>query len=304
MPALSHHTICLALAMALITPLTSVAGPLYSYKVAVPGIIAATGAGGTLQCKTPWASNLKIDDSVTAYNSATVPAGSSCVSEIRFCTEDGTLSGSYQYQACTVLEPLAASLVGDGVSTAGACAAGATGCATLSSLDKHVNIVLSNNNLTASSPTNSNSVRATLGKTTGKWYWEYSVASSTPNNAMLGVGTPTMSLSAYPGAGNSSTEGWGYWGNNGSIYHNGGTPYSGAKYDNGAVIGIALDADAHTLTFYKDGQLQKTVTGITNTTWYPALSPQTSGVKSTITANFGQSNFVYAPPNGYHAGLY
>lgn len=40
-------------------------------------------------------------DSVAAYESATVPYGSTCTSESRHCTS-GTLSGSYDYTSCTV----------------------------------------------------------------------------------------------------------------------------------------------------------------------------------------------------------
>src|SRR5262249_30947473 len=39
--------------------------------------------------------------SVTAYQSASVPAGSSCVAQTRTCS-DGTLSGSYGFASCSV----------------------------------------------------------------------------------------------------------------------------------------------------------------------------------------------------------
>ncbi len=47
--------------------------------------------------------NIAHGSSVTAYQSATMPYGSSCVSQVRSCS-NGTLSGSYQYSGCTVDE--------------------------------------------------------------------------------------------------------------------------------------------------------------------------------------------------------
>lgn len=55
-------------------------------------------------CALPWGGTLPHGNSVTAYQSATVPFGSSCVSQSRTCN-NGVLSGSYQYQNCSVNPP-------------------------------------------------------------------------------------------------------------------------------------------------------------------------------------------------------
>ncbi|MCR4325817.1 MAG: hypothetical protein NUV59_03345, partial [Patescibacteria group bacterium] len=49
--------------------------------------------------------------SVTAYQSSTVPYGSSCTSQTRTCS-NGSLSGSYQYSSCSVNPPTSCTLDG------------------------------------------------------------------------------------------------------------------------------------------------------------------------------------------------
>ncbi len=52
-------------------------------------------------CNLPWGGTISSGSSVAAYAAATVPYGSSCQSQTRTCT-NGTLSGSYAKQSCTV----------------------------------------------------------------------------------------------------------------------------------------------------------------------------------------------------------
>ena len=55
-------------------------------------------------CTTPWGTNVANGGSVTAYQSSSVNAPGVCTSETRTCS-NGTLSGSYTNQSCTVLTP-------------------------------------------------------------------------------------------------------------------------------------------------------------------------------------------------------
>ncbi len=55
-------------------------------------------------CTAPWGATVSHGSSVTAYQASTVPYGSSCTSQSRSCS-NGTLSGTYQYQSCTVDNP-------------------------------------------------------------------------------------------------------------------------------------------------------------------------------------------------------
>ena len=52
-------------------------------------------------CSLPWGGSVASGSGVTAYQSSTVPYGSTCSSQYRSCS-NGSLSGSYQYQSCTV----------------------------------------------------------------------------------------------------------------------------------------------------------------------------------------------------------
>ncbi len=59
-------------------------------------------------CSLPWGGTLASGSSVTAYLASSVPYGSSCTSETRTCT-NGSLSGSYTNQSCTVQPPASCS---------------------------------------------------------------------------------------------------------------------------------------------------------------------------------------------------
>jgi Tfp pilus assembly protein PilV len=52
-------------------------------------------------CSLPWGGSVVNNAAVTAYQSSMVAYGSSCVSQSRNCSS-GTLSGTYQYESCTV----------------------------------------------------------------------------------------------------------------------------------------------------------------------------------------------------------
>lgn len=195
---------------------------------------------------------------------------------------------------------------GDGVSKAGACASGAaTGCATWDSAKMATTgFTLSNGNLTYARGASSGwgMALATVGKSTGKWYWEVSPSKAGSINTVVGVATAASSLSTYPGG--SGTTGLGVYAYNGNVYRSGmGTGGSFVLYTGGDVIGFAFDADAKSLSTYKNGTLVATYTYITSVgALLPAAAP--FDASNSVTANFGQSNFKYAPPAGYNAGLW
>ncbi len=80
----------------------------YETRTCVDGVLSGTFTaqscvvGTAAACALPWGGTTPSGTSVTAFQSATVPFGSSCVSESRTCT-NGVLSGSYTKQACAVL---------------------------------------------------------------------------------------------------------------------------------------------------------------------------------------------------------
>lgn len=144
----------------------------------------------------------------------------------------------------------------------------------------------------------------TMGMSSGQWYWENtitatSVAAVTAYIGMVNQSNPT-GAGAYPGA---TSRGWSYYGNLGNIYNNGGTiQTSVGTFAVNDVIGVAYDADAGTLRFFKNNtQVGTTITGIPSDTYYPAWSDGSTGNTFTIAANFGQRPFSYTPPSGFKA---
>lgn len=124
--------------------------------------------------------------------------------------------------------------------------------------DKDSDIALSNDGLTATDITagggHASSFRATAGRTTGKWYFEVFIGGTgSPSGSVNGIGLSYASapLTSYVGY-----YGWGYWGN-GQAYFDSVTPVNGCSvYASGDVIGVAWDADAGTISFYKNNTIQ------------------------------------------------
>jgi hypothetical protein len=139
---------------------------------------------------------------------------------------------------------------------------------------------------------------ATIGVTTGKWYWEniYEVA---PNGNMeYGVSLGTVSTSSQPGNVSGS---WAYSPFNGSVFSQSGTPIATvATASLNDVIGLALDVDAGTLAIYKNNSLLYTITSISGGTLFPVIGGSSS-INAQSSVNFGQRPFSYTPPSGYKA---
>ena len=144
---------------------------------------------------------------------------------------------------------------------------------------------------------------ATLGMTSGKYYWEQKFINATGgNNAMIGVGNENAHRSAYVGA---DTTGWSYYAVNGTKYHNGSTSSYGATFTAGDIIGVAFDADTRTIWFSKNGTWQNSATiseigaGTTTNSAYTGMGsagdlflPVTSGYNGNVISwNFGNGYF-------------
>ncbi|MCX7177719.1 MAG: hypothetical protein NTX56_02790 [Proteobacteria bacterium] len=176
-------------------------------------------------------------------------------------------------------------------------------CATWNPADSNSRITLSGGDLIATNAYGGGdwySVRATQGKTSGKWYWEI-VCTTSNNNRVVGVGRATATIANFTFCG-TDTAGYGYMyeGN----FYNYNTPAAyGDTYSAGDVIGVALDCDNHQVNFAKNN----TWFGI-NTVPAVALYPMLSMVKGSYdvvsTANFGASPLIYLPPVGFNPGLY
>ena len=162
---------------------------------------------------------------------------------------------------------------------------------TLNPLAKGSATSLSNGNLNYVGGA-ANQTLGTIGMSSGKWYWEDHKISGT--YGATGIALADAPLNNHPGQGNS----WAY-NKNGNKWHNGSQSSYGATWDSGDTIGIAFDADAGTLVFYKNGVSQGTAfTGLTNGPYF------VTGADNSVTGyfNFGATgSFKYAPPAGYKA---
>ena len=157
----------------------------------------------------------------------------------------------------------------------------------------------SNGNLdVACNSSNAPCAIGTIAVNSGKWYWEITL---TANYAYAGAATPEARDSvSYLGA------------VSGQFIYNVNTPSSsfidGVVYDYTTasscvlndVVGVALDFDSNTVTFYKNGVSQGVFGSnfLVGRTWSPAFKSNTS---SSATFNFGQRPFAYTAPSGFKA---
>lgn len=146
------------------------------------------------------------------------------------------------------------------------------------------------------------SAKTDFGKASGKWYWEVTIVTGT-TGIEIGVGNENTLINNYAG---SDTNSWAYSNNDGvtakKVFNTILTTY-GALFVPTNIIGIALDLDAKTIEFYKNGVSQGVAfTGLTGNFFYPIISLTSAAAK--ITANFGDSPFTYSVPSQYIGGFY
>ena len=158
---------------------------------------------------------------------------------------------------------------------------------------------LTNGNLDISTPSSGvGTTRGTLGVSSGKWYFEQTITSGA---TAVGVLRTSDSLSFIVGI---TSGGYSYYSEGSSytkkINNNVQTNY-GASFDPGDVIGVALDLDAGTLTFYKNGSSQGQAFSGLSGTFAPAVSDGTNIGNIVGSVNFGQRPFAYTAPSGFKA---
>jgi hypothetical protein len=139
----------------------------------------------------------------------------------------------------------------------------------------------------------------TIGVSSGKWYWEYEFSAG-GNSALLGITQKpfAVQMGTWPG---EQTGDYGYYGSNGNKYTAGSGSAYGATFTTGDIIGVALDLDAGTLTFYKNNTSQGTAYSSISGTFFPAIGKGITATGITSFVNFGQRPFSYTPPTGFVA---
>jgi hypothetical protein len=191
--------------------------------------------------------------------------------------------------------------------------------ATMNPLHKGANVALTNGNLTCTGSGSNASVASTLAVSTGKWYWEAKLNSSTNNYFNVGILKSDVRIDnlAFPG---DVADGYVY-AVDGNIYRSGSSLLStGTTLSVGDIVGFLLDLDAGTLKLKKNGSDvysgNAVVTGLnTGDFWYVAQGANpssidinfgsgffgTTAVASAGTAPSEGGIFEYDCPSGYQA---
>ena len=158
--------------------------------------------------------------------------------------------------------------------------------------------------------------RASIGVSTGKWYFEGKLISG---NAEIGIITSDQDISNSDNPLGHSANGYAYT-NAGAKYNNNNNSSYGDSYTSNDIIGVALNLDDGQLFFYKNGTIQNSGTAafssLPSNTYHPAVSDDSSSTACTWELNFGSppytissgnadanghGNFEYAVPSGYFA---
>lgn len=183
--------------------------------------------------------------------------------------------------------------------------------ATLDPLRHSLNVTISDGNLTGSNPSIAGGVGiGTIGKNTGKWYWETLVNSCTGGtygkvgitNVLMAVGgtTPTslggggaaVGTVGYEGASLARQAAFNLTG-----LGTGTVAGAGGIIANGDILSTALDCNANQVLFYRNGEFACTVNlAPGGSIWYPAFASTSSF--TSVTFNFGQSAW-----NGVTGGI-
>jgi hypothetical protein len=140
---------------------------------------------------------------------------------------------------------------------------------------------------------------ATIGVSTGKWYWEVGFAGGTfANNPTVGVAVSAWSnLNTDPtGAATPFSH---IVGGTGNFYNNGTATVNAVTFGPGDTVGVALNCDTNVVSFYKNNTLIGTAQSIdSGQTWFP-FHANSSFTALTQYANYGQQPFTYTPPSGF-----
>jgi len=183
---------------------------------------------------------------------------------------------------------------------------------TANPLSKSSSITTANGNLSITMPSSTfQSAMATIAVDQGKWYWEQKVSS-------LGIINCGVTKSKQDGTTHSSVDaGRVMYSSNGNIYDEGfaNSPIAtGTTFTTNDIIGIALNLDAGTIGFYKNGSLIYTYSnaglttnemtpawGLYSATWDLNFGSPPFTISSGNSDADGYGNFEYAVPSGYYA---
>jgi hypothetical protein len=169
--------------------------------------------------------------------------------------------------------------------------------AVLNPLNRSYNTVTySNGNLQGVSAADWCAMIATINVTSGKWYWE---CRTTNTDTFFGIQSQPQNYE------NSNPQNFvgtiAYYASNGEKRIDGSSISYGSSYTSGDVVGVALDVDGGTITFYKNNSSQGVINLSESSRMVgQIIAPTFFGYGNTVTINFGQQPFAYTPPTGFN----
>jgi hypothetical protein len=173
---------------------------------------------------------------------------------------------------------------------------------TLNPLNADGSVTVTNGNLAVSVALGASAFRAitgTIGVSSGKWYWEVTCQTS-GGHQVIGVATTSFGKQGQY-VGQTSTS-YGYYAVTGNKINNNSSVSYGATYTLNDIIGVALDMDAGTLTFYKNGASQgQAYSGLSGSFVAAFSNDGGTTANADATFNFGQRPFAYTAPSGFKA---
>jgi len=156
----------------------------------------------------------------------------------------------------------------------------------------------SNGNLQFTATGTNASAATTMYPTTGKWYCEMIYTTGGGSYySVIGVIRPNTTAQWYQSGGGVVYSSQAQYDIDGAGY----VSY-GVTWNAGDVLGIALNLDSGTVTFYVNGSSQGAITLPSSTNgWTFFMGDSHGGGGSAGSANFGQQPFKYTPPSGFVA---
>ena len=133
----------------------------------------------------------------------------------------------------------------------------------------------------------------------GKYYSEFTINTSGGSD-YIAVGINPV-VGSFGATAHSSSEGGVWYSNNATRWLGSSNASYGASYTAGDIIGVAVDSDASTITFYKNNTSQGSISFNSNLTSNNSALLGVDMYNSSISANFGQRPFSYTPPTGFVA---
>jgi hypothetical protein len=159
-------------------------------------------------------------------------------------------------------------------------------------------VTYSNGNLQAAADANWDACISTIAMTSGKYYFELVSPSAAPS-MFVGVQTVGQNYSTINPQNFTGTIV--YTGNDGNKKIDGTATAYGTAWGSGDIIGVAVDMDSQSITFYKNNTSQGAIsfssTGVASKT----LVVFVAAISNTAIINFGQRPFTYTAPTGFNA---